>query len=425
MNLLIVDDQRAIVESLRGGIDWSGLGFERVFTACSAREARLVMRNFEIDILLTDIEMPEEDGLELFRWARENFPDMVGIFLTSHADFEYARTALSLKGFDYILQPARYEEVEQVMKKAAGQLEYTMKMRKMEKHSRLMSDQVNWILDLMVANAREGKMGENSELFTHLQQYFSMDYNCCVFWPIWIQIRYFEKVSRPWDDTLIRLVFCNVLDEIFTAQHVKVCIGSDRMYGYMCFVAANEGGMDGYVWAEGVKAFTKFINVHMDFGIAVFPEKEPMESFQSSRILALWNRRNAVESKKTGVFWEDVEIDSEQECNEDRIRTATKYIREHISQSISRTQVAEMLHINEEYFSRLFKKYTGYTFKDYLTMERINQAKKLLEHSRFSISIIATKVGYDNFSYFSRTFKKVTGQMPQEYRKACEENRKT
>ena len=183
--------------------------------------------------------------------------------------------------------------------------------------------------------------------------------------------------------------------------------------------------MDGYVWAEGVKAFTKFINVHMDFGMAVFPEKEPMESFQSSRILALWNRRNAVESKKTGVFWEDVEIDSEQECNEDRIRTATKYIREHISQSISRTQVAEMLHINEEYFSRLFKKYTGYTFKDYLTMERINQAKKLLEHSRFSISIIATKVGYDNFSYFSRTFKKVTGQMPQEYRKACEENRKT
>ena len=88
MNLLIVDDQKAIVESLRSGIGWPDLGFDRVFTACSAREARLVMRNFDIDILLTDIEMPEEDGLELFRWAKDNYPDMVGVFLTSHADFE-------------------------------------------------------------------------------------------------------------------------------------------------------------------------------------------------------------------------------------------------------------------------------------------------------------------------------------------------
>ena len=47
----------------------------------------------------------------------------------------------------------------------------------------------------------------------------------------------------------------------------------------------------------------------------------------------------------------------------------------------------------------------------------MKEAKKLLAHSRLSISIIASKIGYDNFSHFSKMFKKVTNQTPQEYRK--------
>lgn len=46
MNVLIVDDQKAIVESLREGIRWEELGVEKVYTACSAREAKLVLVNF-------------------------------------------------------------------------------------------------------------------------------------------------------------------------------------------------------------------------------------------------------------------------------------------------------------------------------------------------------------------------------------------
>lgn len=420
MNLLIVDDQRAIVESLKRDIDWDKLGLERVFTACSAREARLIMRNFCIDILLTDIEMPEEDGLELFRWARESYPDMVGIFLTSHADFEYARNAIQLGGFNYILQPARYEEVERVMGEAVKKLEYTMRVHKMEKHTRLIPDQVNWILDLMITNAREGKVGENSELFSHLSQYFSVDNLQCVFWPMWIQIQYFEKVAGRWDDKLLRLVFCNVLDEIFNPHSVNVCVGSDHTQGFFVFVAADSGAMDAQDWEDGLNAFVSFMNTHMDFGIAVYSDKKELESWNDRCLTALWERRDSVGACKVGLFFEGEGTEADQEGNEERIRMAAAYIKEHMSQSITRTQVAEMLHLNEEYFSRLFKKYTGDTFKDYLTAVRINQAKKLLKHSHFPVSVIATKVGYDNFSYFSRTFKKVTGEMPLEYRKKRE-----
>lgn len=87
MNVLIVDDQKAIVESLREGIRWEELGVEKVYTACSAREAKLVLVNFPVDVMLSDIEMPEEDGLELCQWAKERLPALECIFLTSHADF--------------------------------------------------------------------------------------------------------------------------------------------------------------------------------------------------------------------------------------------------------------------------------------------------------------------------------------------------
>ena len=87
MNVLLVDDQKAIVESLKNGIQWGKLPVSQVYTACSAKEAKLVLRNFEVDVLVSDIEMPEENGLSLGRWAKEQFQEIECIFLTSHADF--------------------------------------------------------------------------------------------------------------------------------------------------------------------------------------------------------------------------------------------------------------------------------------------------------------------------------------------------
>ena len=71
MNVLLVDDQKEITESLKNGIHWDSIPVEQVYTACSAREARLVLVNFPIDVLISDIEMPEEDGLSLCAWAKE------------------------------------------------------------------------------------------------------------------------------------------------------------------------------------------------------------------------------------------------------------------------------------------------------------------------------------------------------------------
>ena len=85
MNVLLVDDQKAIVDSLKNGIRWDKLPVGQVYTACSAKEAKLVLMNFVVDVLVSDIEMPEEDGLSLCGWAKDKFPGIECIFLTSHA----------------------------------------------------------------------------------------------------------------------------------------------------------------------------------------------------------------------------------------------------------------------------------------------------------------------------------------------------
>ena len=119
MNVLIVDDQPEVVESMAAGVNWTRLGAENVFTAYSVKEAQGVFERDRIDILLCDIEMPPTNGFALLRWVQERFSGVVCIFLTAHAEFEYAQEAVKLGSFDYILQPAPYAEIEAAVERAA------------------------------------------------------------------------------------------------------------------------------------------------------------------------------------------------------------------------------------------------------------------------------------------------------------------
>ena len=122
MNVLIVDDQPEVVESMYTGVNWSAVGADHVFTACSVKEAQHIFEQQRIDILLCDIEMPPTNGFALLRWVQEHFAGVVCIFLTAHAEFEYAQEAVKLGSFDYILQPAPYAEIEAAVERAAGKV---------------------------------------------------------------------------------------------------------------------------------------------------------------------------------------------------------------------------------------------------------------------------------------------------------------
>ncbi|MFQ7749116.1 MAG: response regulator [Eubacteriales bacterium] len=70
MVLLLVDDQQSVLDGILAGVDWKALGSPEVLTANSALQAKEWFQAQAVDILVCDIEMPIENGLELFRWVR-------------------------------------------------------------------------------------------------------------------------------------------------------------------------------------------------------------------------------------------------------------------------------------------------------------------------------------------------------------------
>ncbi|WP_134701260.1 helix-turn-helix domain-containing protein [Ammoniphilus sp. YIM 78166] len=98
------------------------------------------------------------------------------------------------------------------------------------------------------------------------------------------------------------------------------------------------------------------------------------------------------------------------------IDRAKAYIDDQYREEISMEQVAEYVSLSPYYFSKLFKVQIGETFIDYLTQLRIEEAKKLMLNPEYSLKEICYDVGYKDPNYFSRVFKKVTGTTPKEYR---------
>ncbi|TBL78510.1 response regulator transcription factor [Paenibacillus thalictri] len=97
------------------------------------------------------------------------------------------------------------------------------------------------------------------------------------------------------------------------------------------------------------------------------------------------------------------------------IRKAHRYVENHLDQKITLEEVADHLHLNPSYFSRLYKKETGLTFIEYVIQTKMGKAKELLDHTDKTVEEIAYMLGYDNKSYFIRLFKNEIGLPPREY----------
>jgi two-component system response regulator YesN len=113
--VLLVDDEIFAVKGIVSGVHWGRLGVSEVLEAYHAERAKQILMETPIDIVVCDIEMPEENGLELVQWINLNKPDVISVFLTCHADFSFARKAIQLGSYDYLLKPVIFSELESVL----------------------------------------------------------------------------------------------------------------------------------------------------------------------------------------------------------------------------------------------------------------------------------------------------------------------
>ena len=91
------------------------------------------------------------------------------------------------------------------------------------------------------------------------------------------------------------------------------------------------------------------------------------------------------------------------------IKRAKEFILQHQSEDLTLTKVAKAVNISEFYFCKMFKKFTGLNFTEYLCRIRIERARQLLLNPNLRISEIAFEVGFQSLTHFNRVFKNVYG----------------
>lgn len=97
------------------------------------------------------------------------------------------------------------------------------------------------------------------------------------------------------------------------------------------------------------------------------------------------------------------------------INHVKKYINEHLEDKLSLNEIASLYSISPSYLSALFKKYCDIGFSEYITQMKVNKAKELLLKENYKVYEVSDMLGFESAFYFSKVFKKVTGYSPKEY----------
>ncbi|MBD0378714.1 response regulator [Paenibacillus sedimenti] len=164
--IIIADDEDNVREGIRDSLQWEDLGFELVGDFVNGRDVLQSLEQLQPDVVLTDINMPLMDGLEVTRYLFEHYPQIKIIILTGYDEFEYAQQALKLKVHDYILKPNTAEELSQILSKVKADLDD--ENRKVEDLSKLKQQlreslplvRERFLNQLVTGELRESKLGD-------------------------------------------------------------------------------------------------------------------------------------------------------------------------------------------------------------------------------------------------------------------------
>ena len=120
--VVLVDDEHLILEGLTRVVPWASLQCAVAGTAANGQEGLRLIRTLLPDIVLTDIRMPNMDGLTMLAALRTEFPDMQLTVLTAYRDFDYAQRAICLGVCRYLLKPSKMDELCEAVRAMTARL---------------------------------------------------------------------------------------------------------------------------------------------------------------------------------------------------------------------------------------------------------------------------------------------------------------
>jgi len=239
MVVLIVDDQTIVVSGIFSGVNWKRIGIEEVYKAYNAFEAREILRQHRVDILVCDIEMPAESGLSLVHWIREQNYSMECIFLTAHADFEYAKKAIELDGFDYILQPARYEDIEIAVSKAVMKIRSKEEVMEFYSYGKMLYNKKEVLLDTLLKDWFKGEVIDLKKLLEDLKKLnITISEDSKIYYILFHIVR--KDTEEELEESLLKYSFNNIISELFAHYGQKILLTQIDMNSYSFIIYSDQ-----------------------------------------------------------------------------------------------------------------------------------------------------------------------------------------
>lgn len=243
MNVLIIDDEQLIRQSVYDQLKRMDLSLEKILAVSGAKEAREVLQHTEIQIFLCDIVMPQEDGISFAKWALGRYPDSKFIFLTAHSDYSYMKEAISMQSFDYLLQPVAEEELFQVISRAMMQISLEAKNRELLQYRRLLIDNE---VDILEGNSIRYLTGltENEKYLISIierrTQRIEADTLFCV---VYVRVLRPERIWDEKDKEILREIYYNIFEEVMSPLDIRpiVLLRSDLSGNVFVLLRFSEG----------------------------------------------------------------------------------------------------------------------------------------------------------------------------------------
>ncbi|GIP00345.1 hypothetical protein J14TS5_54300 [Paenibacillus lautus] len=441
--LLIVDDEPVIVNGLVQLFQEQTQLELDVCKAYSAKEALEIARRVKLDILVSDIRMPQKNGLQLIDEITYYWPHCRIIFLTGYSEFDYVHEALRKNVDNYILKTEGIDPIFQAVQVASSKLDEENRRRiqaeKAKVHFQIAEPLLKRELIRKVLN------GEAARSLLSESRYEEVEFCIDVDQPAFFILGRIDGASETKTKDVaqaVQMTFINDLPNSFACEHailddaLQVWLLQpdvelrDRFRGDAQENELHWHGVMSYM--RGILELVQneceeLLGVYVSFGISGNLHDKWYSSGQQLDILrsmlqsraafgqnmVIVNIEKAKELEETNQDYDRFKQDDMKFDVIDRIH---KYIMEHLSGDVSLTAIAEEVHFNPSYLSRYYKQLTGHNLLEYIQAKKLEGALHLMLHTDMKLQEIATRLGFESPSYFTTFFKKKMGVSPQEYR---------
>lgn len=387
-NIVIVDDEVIMQNAIRKYIETNCFDFNIAGVFNDGQEALNYINTSSVDIVITDIKMPNVDGLELVQQVRQNGLDCIFIIISAYDDFQYAKVAIECNVFGYLLKPLDFDELHEQLLRAKEKLNHE------REHIMSTEEEDNEIFFIDLMFRKIMSVEQLYERFNKLSLPGFVKKNPGSI--ICISISK-EQTADEWpcEKERLDIAFKNIIKFLYHDSYICLILKKGLYFYYI--IVSN----------ENIHEFNENIlknNINESLGI----ETDIEEVSRFSEISEF------IDDKQT-IISDVKSYDDDPVQRNIALKKALEYIDQNYQNDIARDDVAEVAHLSSAYFSRYFKQKIGMSFFDYLTNVRMKKAIELLE-TDMRVNEIAEMVGYQNRNRFFINFKRYTSYNPTEYR---------